>query len=66
MINKVVCYNNNGFPKELTLFKKYEIILTFAGYYMVKNDLGKVQEYTMNRFISIQEWRDKKLKEIGI
>jgi hypothetical protein len=32
----------------------------------IKNDSGVIGIYNFNRFITLKEWRDKKLKELGL
>ncbi len=32
----------------------------------ITNDSGVIGIYNFNRFITLKEWRDKKLKEIGL
>lgn len=58
--------------KELTYGKEYEII---EKYYQIEwdrrqisiiNDIGIKTEYRLSRFVTLEEWRDNKLKEIGI
>ena len=32
----------------------------------ITNDSGVIGIYNLNRFVTLKEWRDKKLKEIGL
>jgi hypothetical protein len=67
---KWVCIDNKGQEEELTLNKFYTNI--DSGYadsfcIVIKNDLGIVSEYYQPlKFVSIDEWREMKLKELGI
>lgn len=63
---EVICYNNNGYPSQLTLYKSYKI-LNIIGYYIyIINDNGIIVGYTKNRFLRKQEWRDKQLNKLII
>jgi hypothetical protein len=53
--------------KELTLNKQYEVIESsnLWGYNII-NDLGELQFYNKNRFITLEDFRNDKLDELGI
>lgn len=68
---KVVCidvsYERSGTGLDLTLHKVYDTTsmshpLSDAIY--VINDIGENAEYYEGRFITLEEWREKKLNEI--
>ena len=75
---KVVCIDDTtdilGFgngEKELTFGKTYLVnweYITTDGrlFYHIINDLGKGVEYLSTRFIKPEEFREKKLTELGI
>ena len=65
--DKVLCINDNFFKKDLGNLKKNTIytvygIHTYDGGLRIK-ELGNVP-YLRHRFISLNEWRKKKLKKI--
>ena len=72
---KLVCINK-GRIKNLTEGKKYKVVRTNSGKQnnsdkeynsiWVINDVGIEKHYSRKRFISVPEWRDNKLKELGI
>ena len=70
MNTKWVCIDNKRYEQELTLNKVYNN--RDSGYadsfcIVIKNDLGIVSEYYQPlRFVTIDEWRELKLKELGI
>jgi hypothetical protein len=65
-----VCIDNTGNELDLILNKVYfEIQSTFVDIdcILIKNEIGIVTEYYQPlRFITIEEWRDRKLNSIGI
>lgn len=70
---KVVCIDNSlnrwqkGIDKEeLTMYKTYDIISEDVEgmTYLIRNDIGKAYDYNKNRFIILDEWREKQLNEI--
>ena len=72
---KVVCIDNslNRWQKnsgideeELTMYKTYDIISEDVEgmTYLIRNDMGKTYDYNKNRFIILNEWREKQLNEI--
>lgn len=79
MKDKVICIddvtdilNFGDGIKELTYGKEYEII---ERYYQIEwdrlqisiiNDEGIKNEYRLSRFVTLEEWRENRLKEIGI
>jgi len=79
MKDKVICIddvtdilNFGDGIKELTYGKEYEII---ERYYQIEcdrlqisiiNDIGIKNEYRLSRFVTLEEWRENRLKEIGI
>jgi len=71
----VVCTDNKTYESYLTLNKLYEVTQfsrlqsgfeTYDDYVTIINDDGKEYSYINNRFLLINEWREKRLKEIGI
>ena len=62
----VVCINCSGF--NLTLGKRYTILVIISlplGYYIrIANDDNIKGWYNPNRFITLQEWREKKLNDM--
>ncbi len=65
-----VCTDNRGFEKELSINKPYQEIrsdYTDIGGIVLCNDIGNIAEYYQPvRFVSIGEWRQERLKKIGI
>ena len=72
---KVICiddYYLNGNKAKLTLYKTYEVIgvsensnnFYFDPGYYVRNDSGITRLYTTDMLIPLEEWREKRLKEI--
>jgi hypothetical protein len=68
---EVICIDNEGVETGLTLYKKYEIEESFTQDkidllkgFLVTNDIGSMGFYATNRFISIEEWRDKQLNKV--
>jgi hypothetical protein len=75
----VVCTNTRGCPY-LTLGKKYEPKVEFmkkvdlydfnndevALFYTMRNDVDRIGDYRKEDFISVEELREMRLKEIGI
>ncbi len=71
----VVCTDNKTYESYLTLNKLYVVTKfarlqsgfeTYDDYVTIINDDGKEYSYINNRFLLINEWREKRLKEIGI
>ena len=71
----VVCTDNKTYESYLTLNKPYEVTQfsrlqsgfeTYDDYVTIINDDGKEYSYINTRFLLIKEWREKRLKEIGI
>ena len=69
---KVICIDNHstnhldGDELDLTLGKTYDVIKTSPDMYLIKDDSGDRCWYNKNAVIPIDEWREKKLREIGI
>lgn len=75
--NDVICINNTKLQPiahadevidEITINNKYKIVEfdNHMNWIRVLNDKGKVEWYTINRFITIDELRHNKLNELGI
>ena len=69
--NDVICINNTNADEvidEITINNKYKIVEfdNHMNWIRVLNDKGKVEWYTINRFITIDELRHNKLNELGI
>jgi len=72
--DKVICINNGKFGAYgvdkscfLTLDKLYVIVdMEYDGcyFYEMENDVKQVRQYSEKRFITIKEYRKRKLKEI--
>lgn len=69
---RVICVNNEGFI-HLTLGKKYDAKLATVDvpsgqiiYYYVIDDAGCENIYSTKLFMTMGEYRNKKLEEIGI
>lgn len=71
----VVCTDNKTYESYLTLNKLYEVTQfsrlqsgfeTYDDYITIIDDKGNRYSYINNRFLLINEWREKRLKEIGI
>ncbi len=64
--NDVICINI--VINEITINNKYKIVEfdNHINWIRVLNDKGKVEWYTINRFITIDELRHNKLNELGI
>ncbi len=65
---KVVCVNSK-YNNQLTYGKIYEIIVSYKdehGYltYVIKCDDGEVEDLPPCLFISIDDWRDLRIKNI--
>ena len=69
--NDVICINNTNAEiviNEITINNKYKIVEfdNHMNWIKVLNDKCKVEWYTINRFITIDELRHSKLNELGI
>ncbi len=70
----VICINNeksDGFGTlPITVGKIYEGFIEDLGngtnYYLIEDDLGYTRGYDSARFLTIEKWRESRLKEIGI
>jgi len=74
---KVVCikdYLSTGLHapnrQELTYGKVYDVInirdILGEDVYWIINDIGYKEYYTYSQFLSLEEWREKQLNELGI
>ena len=75
---KVVCIDNvkkGGVILPLTIGKVYETSggpslcwhgLPAAAQYTITSDTGELYDLATWRFVSLDEWRERQLKEIGI
>lgn len=55
-------YPNNILVKN----KVYDVVYESSYMYYIANDIGGQNSYTKNLFVTLQEWRDNKLNDIGI
>ena len=70
----VVCVNNEKVPGfgtlPITVGKIYEGYIEDFGngttYYLIEDDLEYTRAYDSARFLTIEWWREARLKEIGI
>lgn len=63
---RVVCIDNKN-DTDLTIGKIYtNLSIGIHSNYWIKNDNGYISLYDNRLFITLEEWREKKLKEIGI
>lgn len=68
----LVCKDNSYVEEKLTIGKKYNILgyitaqgyLTTSKFVCILCDDGTQGEYSDNRFISVEEFRDKQLNKI--
>jgi hypothetical protein len=63
---KVVCIDNINNQLKLTIGKVYVTTDLQRGYYFIKSDIGHMILYPKNLFLTMNEYRNKKLEEIGI
>lgn len=72
---KVVCikkYLSTELKYELTYGKVYDVIEVVGNYdfiknnYHILNDREFIQWYSVDTFVTIDEWRDKQLDKLGI
>jgi len=65
--NQVICIYNQTVEK-ITIGKKYTIVEfdSHMNWIRIINDEGKVEWYSIIRFLSMYECRDNKLNELGI
>lgn len=70
---KLVCIDNKGRADgerhtNLTVDKVYDDktgqINMYKAFYIIKDDKGEYNAYHKSRFITLQEWRENKIKEI--
>ena len=65
MNDKVICIHTGRVPS-LTLHKIYDGFIYNSGYVRITDDNGKSKAYKGERFMKLSEYRQKKLKELGI
>ncbi|MDD4157431.1 MAG: hypothetical protein PHY08_12770 [Candidatus Cloacimonetes bacterium] len=67
---RLICVNNidDGHLTYLTIGKEYKClqIVNYENRYTIINDNHEVFWYSRKLFISLEEYRDKKLEDIGI
>lgn len=65
---KVICVDNKCGEHlfSLTIGKEYYIIQVYWDYYRLRNDLGDFISYSKEFFMSIKEYRNRRLEEIGV
>ena len=51
-------------PSDLTIGKVYDAIGTYGKVFFLTNDKGKRAYYHKDRFITLEEWRDKILNNL--
>lgn len=66
----VVCITNINFEETLIVGNKYLITDTTSGreifYYRVRNSLDELGYYNSEFFITLKEYREKQLNDLGI
>ena len=50
----------------ITKGRKYEVFDNYLGAYLIRNDEGDMVWCTTNVIMTLDEWREEKLKELGI
>ena len=66
---KLVCIDNvkrNGVILPLTIGKVYETSGGPAAQYTITSDTGELYDLATWRFVSLEEWRERQLRELGI
>lgn len=71
---KLVCTNNEKYASfgtlPITVGKIYEGFIEDFGngtiYYLIEDDYGYTRTYDSTRFLTIEKWREARLKQIGI
>jgi ABC-type uncharacterized transport system involved in gliding motility auxiliary subunit len=68
---KVICIHDSSFSLKnasisLTKGKAYEVIAFTSSLYQIINERGFIFTFPKDWFLTIEEQRDKRLKEIGI
>lgn len=67
---KVICIDDktlSGNPNRgLTFGKEYEVVKNHGKVFMIIDDYGERTWFISQIFTTIEEWREMKLKEIGI
>ncbi len=61
----IVCINNEDLIY-LTVYKKYFAIVYHYDFYYIKNDIGRYNFYKPDRFITLDEYREKQLDNLKI
>ena len=70
--DKIVCVLK-GCCRFITIGEIYEILdvddygrvhIDGVKLYSVRNDIGRVEYYSMDKFISLSEWREKQINKI--
>jgi len=62
---EIVCINNSDSHPYLTIGKIYDTDNKFTEYfYLIKDDLGCFAYYSRDRFITLAEFRNKRINEI--
>lgn len=63
-MGKLVYVNNGGY-RHLTVGRIYDEVESYIdGYVCVVNDLGEEEIYYYYLFMSMDEWRDKQIREV--
>ena len=62
---KVICVHTGRVPV-LTLHKIYDGVIYDNGYVQITDDSGESKLYKGERFMRLDEFRENKLKELGI
>ncbi len=60
----VICIDNDGLLNALTINKQYHIIEDNYTYYHTICDTGDRHSFRKERFITLEEYREKQLNEI--
>ena len=73
---KIICIDNNLKRSNGSSFKMLKLNLTIGKVYestggspamwSITCDDGVIREYSAGRFVTLEEWREKQLKELGI
>lgn len=64
--NKIIGYDYKKIFLPLTIGKTYEYAHEYEYSYIIKDDSGLGRYYQKYFFITLEEYRNKRLKEIGI
>lgn len=65
---KVVCVDNLSGSQQynLTMGKIYDIVTNYGDSYLIINDGGSLVDYASFRFETLDDYRDKIIKNLGI